>query len=104
MFADSETRFLSPEPDIHHDWCNTNAFAALGDQLVRDLLDTSLRLDRTRSVFDSGDPTNAEIDEFRTAVVEIVDNLNTMIRDTGLAMLTLTSSVPIVELKRKRLR
>ncbi|WP_067687694.1 hypothetical protein [Nocardia jejuensis] len=77
-------------------------FAALSDELVRNLFDARLRVDRARSSFDCGAPTAAEILQLRAALEEILDGLDTMIRDTGLAMLELTSAVPMSRLTRRR--
>ncbi|WP_405161969.1 hypothetical protein OG203_37550 [Nocardia sp. NBC_01499] len=79
-------------------------FTELGDRLVRKLFDTGLRLDTIRMAFDRDGLTTAELDEHRGAIVDILANLDSMIRTTGLAMLTLTAAAPMGELRSRRRR
>lgn len=79
-------------------------FTELGDRLVRKLFDTGLRLDTIRMAFDQEGLSTAELDEHRAAIVDILANLDSMIRTTGLAMLSLTAAVPMAELRGRRRR
>ncbi|MEV6558036.1 hypothetical protein AB0M22_20140 [Nocardia sp. NPDC051756] len=79
-------------------------FTRLGDRLVRNLFDTGLRLDTIRMAFDRDQLTSAELDENRAAIVDILTNLDSMIRTTGLAMLSLTAAAPMGELRSRRRR
>ncbi|MEV6278642.1 GAF domain-containing protein [Nocardia sp. NPDC051832] len=87
-----------------HEHCDTLAFAVLGERLVRALFDGGLRLGRIRATLDGETLTPTEISTAREALDQAVDDLDAMIRDTGLAMLTLTSTVPATELPRRRRR
>ncbi|MFI6165376.1 hypothetical protein ACIBCN_01195 [Nocardia sp. NPDC051052] len=79
-------------------------FTELGDRLVRKLFDSGLRLDTIRMAFDRDGLTTVELNEHRTAIVEVLANLDSMIRTTGLAMLSLTAAAPMAELRSRRLR
>ncbi|MFD6157999.1 hypothetical protein ACFWF7_10370 [Nocardia sp. NPDC060256] len=92
-----------PEPAATQS-ADTAEFTELGDRLVRKLFDTGLRLDTIRMAFDQDGLTTAELDEHRAAIVDILANLDSMIRTTGLAMLSLTAAAPMAELRRKRRR
>ncbi|MFI7004365.1 hypothetical protein [Nocardia sp. NPDC050175] len=89
-----------PEPGLY----DTAEFTELGDRLVRKLFDTGLRLDTIRMAFDREGLTTAELDEHRTAIVDILANLDSMIRTTGLAMLSLTATAPMAEQRSRRRR
>lgn len=79
-------------------------FTELGDRLVRKLFDAGLRLDTIRMAFDRDHLTTLELQEHRAAMVDILGNLDSMIRTTGLAMLTLTAAAPMGELRSRRRR
>ncbi|MGY4100859.1 hypothetical protein ACW2Q0_15080 [Nocardia sp. R16R-3T] len=67
--------------------------AALGDssdRLLRRLLDTGLRLHKLRMVFDRPDPSPTELRTASDAIAVMLDDLDGLIRETGLAMLALT--------------
>ncbi|WP_433663120.1 hypothetical protein ACQPW1_13890 [Nocardia sp. CA-128927] len=83
---------------------DTAKFTDLGDRLVRKLFDSGLQLDTIRMAFDRDGLTTAELDEHRTAIVDILTNLDSMIRTTGLAMLTLTATAPMAEQRSRRRR
>ncbi|WP_107658823.1 hypothetical protein [Nocardia suismassiliense] len=61
-------------------------FADVGDRLVRHLFDVGLRL---HHVLDALDPATQP--QLRDTITALVDDLDMLIRDTGLAMLALTS-------------
>lgn len=83
---------------------DTAEFTELGDRLVRKLFDSGLRLDTIRMAFDRDGLTTAELDEHRVAIVDILANLDSMIRTTGLAMLSMTATAPMGELRSRRRR
>ncbi|WP_378739005.1 hypothetical protein [Nocardia brasiliensis] len=90
-----------PPPATEHD---SAAFTELGDRLVRNLFDTGLRLDTIRMAFDRDELTPAQVGAHRDAIVGILANLDSMIRTTSSAMLTLTSAAPMGAPRRKRRR
>ncbi len=59
------------------------------DRLVRRLFDTGLRLHKLRMVFDRPDPSPAELRAAGDAIAAMLDDLDGLIRETGLAMLDL---------------
>ncbi|MFI9400795.1 hypothetical protein [Nocardia sp. NPDC052316] len=61
-------------------------FADIGDRLVRHLFDVGLRL---HHVLDALDPATQP--QLRDTITALVDDLDMLIRDTGLAMLALTA-------------
>ncbi|WP_433679654.1 hypothetical protein [Nocardia sp. CA-119907] len=65
------------------------AFADSSDRLVRRLFDVGLRLHKLRVVFDRRDPSSAELQTTSDAIAEMLDDLDSLIRETGLAMLEL---------------
>ncbi|GAB2687758.1 hypothetical protein [Nocardia thraciensis] len=65
---------------------DTGDFVDSSDRLVRHLFDVGLRLHTMRAVFDRPDGTATEAE----AVGALVADLDTLIRDAGLAMLALT--------------
>lgn len=65
------------------------AFADSSDRLVRRLFDTGLRLHKLRMVFDRPDPSPAELRAAGDAIAAMLDDLDELIRETGLAMLDL---------------
>ncbi|WP_156959637.1 hypothetical protein [Nocardia sp. BMG51109] len=69
---------------------------------MRQLFDIGLRLDTVAATFDSDEPPAARLDKTQAALTEILDGLDRMIRDTGLAMLSVTAALPEVELVRRR--
>ncbi|WP_433622606.1 hypothetical protein [Nocardia sp. CA-120079] len=68
---------------------NATAFADSSDRLVRRLFDTGLRLHKLRMVFDRPDPSAAELRTASDAIAAMLDDLDGLIRETGLAMLDL---------------
>ncbi|WP_062990350.1 hypothetical protein [Nocardia anaemiae] len=66
---------------------NATAFADSSDRLVRRLFDTGLRLHKLRMVFDRPDPSAAELRTASDAIAAMLDDLDGLIRETGLAML-----------------
>ncbi|RDI50537.1 hypothetical protein [Nocardia mexicana] len=79
--------FFEPVPMAVAD---TAAFADSSDRLVRHLFDVGLQLHTLRAVFDRRDATAAEVKAAGEAVGVLVDDLDMLIRDAGLAMLALT--------------
>ncbi|CAM4012507.1 hypothetical protein NONI108955_04215 [Nocardia ninae] len=66
---------------------DSTEFADLDARLVRHLFDVGLRLHHLEEAFDHPDPTPQH---FRTAgaqIQELIDDLDGLIRDTGLAVL-----------------
>ncbi|WP_433598701.1 hypothetical protein ACQPXH_23720 [Nocardia sp. CA-135953] len=66
-------------------------FADTSDRLVRRLFDTGLRLHKLRMVFDRPDPSAAELRTASDAIAAMLDDLDGLIRETGLAMLDLAN-------------
>ncbi|MEV0248612.1 GAF domain-containing protein [Nocardia sp. NPDC050712] len=83
---------------------DTLAFAELGERLVRTLFDGGLRLSRVRAALDGELVTPLALADARDALEQAVTDLDMMIRETGLAMLDLTSTVPTPEFRRRRRR
>lgn len=102
--ADAGVQWEIPEDTsiaaLHHDWCNTIAFAELGDRLIRRLQDARLRLDRGRAVFDHESPSRQDILAYRAAVTDLLDILDTVIRETGSEMRDLSTAAPAIEPRR----
>ncbi|MEU0505110.1 hypothetical protein [Nocardia sp. NPDC005998] len=65
------------------------AFTDSSDRLVRRLFDVGLRLHKLRVVFDRRDPSSEELQTTRDAIAEMLDDLDSLIRETGLTMLEL---------------
>src|SRR6476659_6780432 len=63
---------------------NATAFADSSDRLVRRLFDTGLRLHKLRMVFDRPDPSAAELRTASDAIAAMLDDLDGLIRETGL--------------------
>ncbi len=82
--------------------CNTAVFAGIADQLVRQLFDVGLRLDSIGAVFEGDEASAIQLDKTQTALTDILAGLDHMIRDTGLAMLSVTAALPEAELQRRR--
>ncbi|MFX0579148.1 hypothetical protein [Nocardia nepalensis] len=59
------------------------------DRLVRRLFDVGLRLHKLRGVFDRRDPRAEDLQTTSAAIAEMLDDLDGLIRETGLAMLEL---------------
>ncbi|WP_280276250.1 hypothetical protein [Nocardia wallacei] len=59
------------------------------DRLVRHLFDIGLQLHTVRAVFEQEFSTPEELHAARAAVVTVLDDLDTIIRDAGTAMLDL---------------
>jgi len=68
---------------------SATTFADSSDRLVRRLFDVGLRLHKLRVVFDRRDPSSEELRTTSDAVAEMLDDLDGLIRETGLAMLEL---------------
>ncbi|MBF6175225.1 hypothetical protein [Nocardia blacklockiae] len=81
--------------------CHTAVFAGIADQLVRQLFDVGLRLDAIGAVFDGDEPPAVRLDKTEAALTEILAGLDHMIRDAGLAMLSVTAALPAWELDRR---
>ncbi|WP_024805662.1 hypothetical protein [Nocardia sp. BMG51109] len=71
-------------------------FADSSDRLVRHLFDVGLQLHAMRSVFDRPDATSEETRAAGEAIGLLLDDLDMLIRDAGLAMLALTVNRPAV--------
>lgn len=69
---------------------NATAFADSSDRLVRRLFDVGLRLHKLRMVFDRRDPSATDVRTTSDAIAEMLDDLDGLIRQTGLTMLELT--------------
>ncbi|WP_433193607.1 hypothetical protein ACQP1G_33150 [Nocardia sp. CA-107356] len=68
---------------------NATTFADSSDRLVRRLFDVGLRLHKLRVVFDRRDTSSEELRTTSDAIAEMLDDLDGLIRETGLAMLEL---------------
>ncbi|MEU8896493.1 GAF domain-containing protein [Nocardia sp. NPDC048505] len=66
-------------------------FAATSDRLVRHLFDVGLRLHRLEAIFDRADASPQDMRAARAAVTGVVEDLDMLTRDAGLAMLALAS-------------
>ncbi|MBB5918465.1 hypothetical protein BJY24_007377 [Nocardia transvalensis] len=77
--------------------CNTLVFAGIADQLVRQLFDVGLRLDAIGAVFDGDETPAVRLDKTENALAAILAGLDHMIRDMGLAMLSVTVALPEAE-------
>ncbi len=64
-------------------------FGELSDRLVRHLFDIGLQLHSLRAVFDRNDSSPDDIRAASEAVTGLIDDLDILIRDAGLAMLKL---------------
>ncbi|ATL66068.1 hypothetical protein [Nocardia terpenica] len=80
-------RFFEPVPDLTGR--NAAAFAYNSDRLVRHLFEISLSLYPLRAELHRTDATVSEIRSAGAAIAGLLDSLDTVIRDTGLAMLAL---------------
>ncbi|WP_460696409.1 hypothetical protein [Nocardia thraciensis] len=69
---------------------------------MRQLFDVGLRLDTIGAIFDEDETSTTQLDKTRSALTDILAGLDHMIRDTGLAMLSVTASLPEAELQRRR--
>ncbi|WP_062986492.1 hypothetical protein [Nocardia anaemiae] len=76
---------------------STVAFAEIADNLVRNLLDTGLQLNKIGIEFDREPAASARADRTRDAISDIIDDLDRIIRDAGLAVIAVTSTLPRVE-------
>jgi len=76
-------------PRLMRDVPGVAQFSELSDRLVRHLFDVGLQLHTLRAVFDRHDSSPDEIHAASEAITCLVDDLDVLIRDTGLAMLTL---------------
>ncbi|MBF6327212.1 hypothetical protein [Nocardia transvalensis] len=83
-------------------------FANLSDRLVRHLFDVGLQLHTLRAVFEQHDSSEREIRAASDAVTGLLDDLDMLIRDAGLAVLVLERDPEPPELpppmRRKRRR
>ena len=68
---------------------SATVFADSSDRLVRRLFDVGLRLHKHRTVFDRRDLSPADLRTTSAAIAEILDDLDRLIRETGLTMLEL---------------
>ena len=64
-------------------------FSELSDRLVRHLFDIGLQLHSLRAVFDRNDSSPRELRAASEAITGLIDDLDVLIRDAGLAMLKL---------------
>ncbi|WP_280265065.1 hypothetical protein [Nocardia wallacei] len=69
---------------------------------MRQLFDVGLRLDSIGAVFEGDEASAIQLDKTQTALTDILAGLDHMIRDTGLAMLSVTAALPEAELQRRR--
>ncbi|WP_068015860.1 hypothetical protein [Nocardia mexicana] len=69
---------------------------------MRQLFDVGLQLDTIGAVFEGEETSTIQLDKTRTALSDILAGLDHMIRDTGLAMLSVTAALPEAELQRRR--
>ncbi|MEV4234725.1 hypothetical protein AB0J47_06045 [Nocardia sp. NPDC049737] len=76
---------------------STVAFAEIADNLVRNLLDTGLQLNKIGIEFDRESAASAQADRTRDAISDIIDDLDRIIRDAGLAVIAVTSALPRAE-------
>jgi hypothetical protein len=67
-------------------------FADSSDRLVRHLFDVGLNIDSLRGVFDRPDATPDQLRAAGRAIGGLLDDLDTLIRDAGLAMLGVATS------------
>jgi hypothetical protein len=79
-------RSFVPAEDLS---ASATAFTDSSDRLVRRLFDVGLRLHKLRVVFDRRDPRSEELQTTSDAIAEMLDDLDGLIRETGLAMLEL---------------
>ncbi|MFF3223014.1 hypothetical protein ACFYV7_09465 [Nocardia suismassiliense] len=87
-YTGNSTRVHRPHRSDLFETLGGNAqFADVGDRLVRHLFDVGLRL---HHVLDALDPVTQP--QLRDTITALVDDLDMLIRDTGLAMLALTSA------------
>lgn len=68
---------------------STTEFVIASDRLVRHMLDVGLQLNALRVVFDSRCSTPADLRAVSAAAAGALEDLDLLIRDAGLAMLTL---------------
>jgi hypothetical protein len=66
---------------------DATAFAELGCRLARQLFDASLRLDSLHAVYDRPEPTLEELRTANLAVGDVLDQLSTLLHDTGKTIL-----------------
>lgn len=64
-------------------------FVELSDRLVRHMFDIGLQLHSLRAVFERNDSSPAEIRATGEAITGLIDDLDTLIRDAGLAVLNM---------------
>lgn len=67
-------------------------FTELSDRLVRHLFDIGLQLHSLRAVFDRNNSSPDDIRAAGEAITGLIDDLDILIRDAGLAMLTIDRS------------
>ncbi|MCM6775772.1 hypothetical protein NDR87_17980 [Nocardia sp. CDC159] len=87
---------------------NRTEFTTLSDRLVRHLFDVGLQLHTLRAVFEQHDSSEREIRAASDAVTGLLDDLDMLIRDAGLAVLVLEREPeppePPPPMRRKRRR
>ncbi len=77
-----------------HEFRESGRFLALGDGVVRRLLDVQLRLDTIRDVLDSSNSTSAQVQAARGDLTALVAGLEAHLRVSNAAMLDITSGWP----------
>jgi hypothetical protein len=85
------------QPDTGELDSRTVAFAEIADNLVRNLLDTGLQLNKIGIEFDREPVASGQADRTRDAISDIIDDLDRIIRDAGLAVMAVTSALPRTE-------
>ncbi|MFI6367164.1 hypothetical protein ACIBG0_30930 [Nocardia sp. NPDC050630] len=85
------------QPDTGELDSSTVAFAEIADNLVRNLLDTGLQLNKIGIEFDREPVASGQADRTRDAISDIIDDLDRIIRDAGLAVMAVTSALPRTE-------
>ncbi|WP_433758895.1 hypothetical protein [Nocardia sp. CA-135398] len=85
------------QPDAGELDSSTVAFTEIADNLVRNLLDTGLQLNKIGIEFDREPATSAQADRTRDVISDIIDDLDRIIRDAGLAVMAVTSGLPRTE-------
>ncbi|MFI5778964.1 hypothetical protein [Nocardia sp. NPDC051570] len=83
-------RFYDPVPGLSGE--HAAAFAYSSDRLVRHLFDVGLQLRTMQAVFDRDHATPEEIRAASDTVGAVLNDLNVLISDAGLAMLALNSA------------
>ncbi|WP_019926084.1 hypothetical protein [Nocardia sp. BMG111209] len=88
--ASSPSTRLTPVPRVGESaesFGDSVALAELGCRLARQLFDAGLRLDSLHAVFDRPNPSVEELRTANRAVGDILDQLSSMLHDTGKTIL-----------------